>query len=63
MNRDEFLLALRIADDIVEGEPFSPWSQRIADHDADQRVLITLQQHEIDRLRAQHANSRRRSHD
>jgi hypothetical protein len=58
VNRDEFLLALRIADDVVEDEPFSPWAQRIADHDADQRVLITLQRDEMDRLKARLKDSK-----
>jgi hypothetical protein len=40
MNRDEFLRDLRIADDVGGDEPLTSYAQRLADYDADRRVLI-----------------------
>jgi hypothetical protein len=57
MTREEFLVALRTADDVFEDEPFSPWAQRIADYDADRRVLIKEQRAEIELLRSDLRNT------
>jgi hypothetical protein len=53
MTREEFLLTLRTADDAFDDDPMSSYAQKIADYDADRRVLIQGQRAEIERLKAE----------
>ena len=51
MTRDEFMSALRTADDKFDTEPLSWWAQCIAEHDADQRAEIERLTTELEQLK------------
>ena len=48
MKRDEFINELRIVDDVFDDDPFTLHAQKIADHDADRRMLLACQRALID---------------